>query len=71
VSRVAAQAELPTTELKPELSYELPSTIWVDSGIDDPVNDTGLPPHFGDFEVYNGEFGCLLRVILGESGESS
>jgi hypothetical protein len=71
VSRVAAQAELPKMELKQEFSYELPSTIWVDSGIDDPVNDTGLAPHWGDFGVYNGEFGCLLRVILGKSGESS
>jgi hypothetical protein len=71
VSRVAAQSELARIELKQEFSYDLPSTTWVDSGIDDPVNDTGLGPHFGDFEVYNDEFGCLLRVILGESGEPS
>ena len=71
MSGVAVQAELPGTLLKQEFSYESPSTIWVDSGIDDPVNDTGLPPHFGDFEVHNDEFGCLLRVILGEGGEFS
>jgi hypothetical protein len=71
VRGAAAQAELPGTDLKPESSYESPVTTWVDSGIDDPVNDTGLGPHCGDFEVYNGEFRRLLKVIVGESGESS
>jgi hypothetical protein len=71
VSGVAAQAELPRTEPKPEFSYESPSTTSADSGIDDPANDTGLGPRCGDLEVYNGDFRHFLRVILGESGEFS
>jgi hypothetical protein len=71
VSRAAAQAELSRTDLKPQSSYESPVTTVVDSGIDDPVNDTKLGPHCGDFEVYSSEFRRLLTMILGESGEFS
>ena len=69
MSGVAAQAELARTELRAEFSYEYPSTTWADAVIDDPVNDTGLGPRCGDLEVYKTEFGRLLRMILGESGE--
>ena len=38
------------------------------SGIDDPVNDTGLSPHHGDFQHSN-EFSCLLKMICAGRGE--
>ena len=46
-----------------------PSSLSVaDSGIDDPVNDTGLGPLRGDLQL-SGEFECLLSMICEGSGE--
>ena len=42
----------------------------VDSGIDDPVNDTGLGPLRSDLQLSD-EFACLLSVICQGSGEFS
>jgi hypothetical protein len=48
---------------------DAPSTLSVaDSGIDDPVNDTGLGSQGGDFQVYD-EFARLVQVICEGSGE--
>jgi hypothetical protein len=36
-----------------ELTYSLSSVfLEYDSGVDDPVNDTGLGPECGDFQFY-------------------
>ena len=45
-----------------------PRLSMVDSGIDDPVNDTGLGPLRGDLQLSD-EFGCLLSMICEGSGE--
>jgi hypothetical protein len=50
---------------------ETPSRLSVaDSGIDDPVNDTGLSSQGGDFQFSN-EFARLVQVICEGSGEFS
>ena len=65
------QAELIRTDLNLDYNGTSPRTLLdSDSGIDDPVNDTGLGPHRRDLQMSD-EFTCLLRMILKESGESS
>jgi len=41
-----------------------------DSGIDDPVNDTGLGLRRGDLQLF-GEFACLVRLMCEEGGTFS
>ena len=53
------------TDLDLEVPYRLPLTpLDGDPNIGDPVNDTGLAPHCGDFQVE--EFARLLNVIRKE-----
>ena len=47
-----------------------PRLSVADSGIDDPVNDTGLGPLRGDLQLSD-EFACLLSVVCEGSGEFS
>jgi hypothetical protein len=54
-----------------DLAYDAPSRLSVaHPSIDDPVNDTGLGPWRGDFELSD-EFACLVRLICEGSGEFS
>ena len=53
-------------------SQDEPSSLsMADSGIDDPVNDTGLGPLRGDLQLQglqlSDEFACLLGMIYKES----
>jgi hypothetical protein len=51
VSR-SVQSALSSTDWHLDLVYKLPSQcLQGDSGIDDPVNDTGLGPRCGDLQV--------------------
>ena len=52
-------AGLARTGLKLELTY---NRLDSDPETDGPVNDTGLAPYRGDFQVSE-EFACLLRMI--------
>jgi len=45
-----------------------PRLSVVDSGIDDPVNDTGLGALRGDLQLSD-QFGCLVSMICEGSGE--
>jgi len=52
-------------------AYDASSRLAVaDPSIDDPVNDTGLGPRHGDFQLSD-EFACLVRLICEGSGEFS
>ena len=53
------------------LPYDEPSSLSVaDSGIDDPVNDTGRGPLRGDLQLPD-EFARLLSMICERSGDFS
>jgi hypothetical protein len=62
------QVELVRTDLNLEYSDTSPLTRLDDSGIDDPVNDTGLGPHRGDLRMSE-EFACLVNLICMEHGD--
>jgi hypothetical protein len=65
MSATAVQPVLPTRDWHLGLHHnEPPSLSVVDSGIDDPVNDTGLGPLRGDLQLSN-ESGCLLCICEG------
>jgi len=49
--------------------HDEPSSLLVaDSGIDDPVNDTGSGPRRGDLQLSD-EFECLVRIVCEAGGE--
>jgi hypothetical protein len=59
-----------------DLSHDEPSNLSLaDSGIDDPVNDTGLGPLRGDLQLQDlqlsDEFTCLLSMVCEGRGEFS
>ena len=62
------QVELVGTDLNLDYSDNSPLTCIGDSGVDDPVKDTGLGPHRGDLETSN-EFACLVNLICMEHGD--
>ena len=62
------QAELIRTDLNLDCSSTSPRTRLGDSGIDDPVNDTGRDPHRGDLQMSQ-EFACLVNLICMEHGD--
>jgi hypothetical protein len=54
-----------------DLAYDAIARLPVgDSGIDDPVDDTGLGPRRGDLQIF-GEFACLVRLMCEEGGTFS
>jgi hypothetical protein len=74
VSARTVQPALSTSDWHLDLPKDARSTLSVaDSGIDDPVNDTGLGPLRGDLQLpdlqLSDEFGCLLSMICEGSGE--
>ena len=71
MSASTVQPALSNTDWQLGLAYDAPSRLSVaDSGIDDPVNDTGLGPQHGDLHLSD-EFARLVRVICEEGGEFS
>ena len=65
------QSAIANTDWQLGFAYDAPSTLSVaDSGIDDPVNDTGRGPQRGDFQFSDG-FARLVQVICEGSGEFS
>ena len=63
------QPALSTSDWHLDLPHDAqPGLSVADSGIDDPVNDTGLGPLRGDLQ-FSEEFGCLLSMICEGSGE--
>jgi hypothetical protein len=63
------QVESTNRDLNLEFNSKLrPTSLGIDSNIDDPVNDTGLGPRRGDLQMSN-EFACLLNVICANNGE--
>jgi hypothetical protein len=63
VSAGIAQPVVITADWLLDLRHdELSSLAMAGSGIDDPVNDTGLGPERGDLQLAN-EFVCLIKVM--------
>ena len=63
------QPALSNTDWQLGFAYDAPSRLSVaDSGIDDPVNDTGLGSQSADFQ-FSDEFAYLVRLICDGSGE--
>ena len=68
---MSASSELYVADWQLDFAYsERPTALWGDSNIDDPVNDTGIGPRCGDFQLSD-EFACLVRLICEGSGEFS
>jgi len=74
MSAINVQSELYAADWQLDFAYREPSgsfaadRIVADSGIDDPVNDTGRGPRRGDLQPSD-EFACLVKVICEGSGE--
>ena len=70
------QCELYVADWQLDFAYREPSRSFAadrsvaDSGIDDPVNDTGRGPRRSDLQLSD-EFACLVRLICEGSGEFS
>jgi hypothetical protein len=76
VSAGTVQPVSSTADWRLDTPNDRPSSLPVaDSGIDDPVNDTGLGPPRGDLQLpdlqLSDEFACLLSMICEGSGEFS
>jgi hypothetical protein len=71
VSASNVQRALSRTDRHLDIAYPASSRLSAaDLSIDDPVNDTGLSPQRGDFDLSD-EFACLVKVICEGSGEFS
>jgi hypothetical protein len=68
VSGTVIQAELIRTDLNLDSDTSPRTVLYSDSGIDDPVNDTGLDPRCGDLQMPD-EFACLVNLICMEHGD--
>jgi len=69
VSVSNVQPALSTSDWHLDLPHDArPRLSVADSGIDDPVNDTGLGPLRGDLQLSD-EFVCLLSMICEGSGK--
>ena len=63
------QLELVRADLNLDNSHRSPGLdLYSDSGIDDPVNDTGLGLRRGDLQTSD-EFACLVNLICMEHGD--
>ena len=76
MSARAVQTVLFTADCRLDLPSDTPSRLSaVDSGIDDPVNDTGLGPLRGDLQLPDlqpsDEFVRLLSMVCEGLGESA
>ena len=74
MSASIVQPALSTSDWHLDLPHDArPRLTVVGSGIDDPVNDTGLGPLRGDLQLpdlqLSDEFGCLLSMICEGSVE--
>jgi len=65
------QSALSTGDWHFDVAYDRSSRSPVaDTGIDDPVNDTGFGPRRGDLQLSD-EFACLISLICEGSGDFS
>jgi hypothetical protein len=71
VSATNVQSALSTTDWHFDLACDRPCELSAaDPNIDDPVNETGLGPRRGDFQLSD-EFASLVSLICEGRGEFS
>jgi hypothetical protein len=68
VSGSVIQVELVGADLNLDYSDTSPLTRLDNSGIDDPVNDTGPGLHRGDLQISD-QFACLVNLFCMEDGD--